>query len=148
MDVFRKKRYGEPSALDVISFDSTNEINKREFNNFNIKNNHLLDNDNYYNELTYDFINEDKTSFEDFKNVLLKDFNSHDSKIHFICSNYLAREIVFSFKRKFKGSINITNAGKSNKFISSDGNPISQTNFSNSKTTSDIISNDILELLK
>ena len=39
--------------------------------------------DNYYYSLTDYFINYKKTSFEAFKNVLVKDFDSHKSEIHF-----------------------------------------------------------------
>ena len=36
-----------------------------------------------YNEMVrYDLIDQDKTSFEDFKNVLLEDWGSHHSKLH------------------------------------------------------------------
>lgn len=145
---YRKIIYGEPSSSDVISIDSTNEINKKELKNFNINNQLLLLNDDYYSSLTYHFINDKKTLFEDFKNVLLEDFDTHKSEIHFFCSNNLARELILSFKKKFKGKLNFTNAGISKKFISNLGIPLSQTNLSHSKNASKEITKEILDLLK
>jgi hypothetical protein len=145
---YRKKKYGEPSAADVISLDFTDEIKKKEIKNFNIKNQQLLLNDDYYSSLTYHFINDKKTLFEDFKNVLLEDFDTHKSEIHFFCSNNQARELILSFKNKFKGKMNFTNVEISKKFISNLGSPLSQTNLSHSKNASKEITDEILGLLK
>ena len=150
LNFLKSKMKSSKSSLNKeLSIDeSKNTIAKKKIKNFNIQNKHLMEDNKYYYSLTDYFINDEETSFKDFKNVLLKDFDSHDSKIHFICCNYLARELIFNFKRKFKGEINITNAGYSEKFISENGVPISQSNFSKSKTTSEEIPEYILNLLK
>jgi hypothetical protein len=138
----------------TLDSDFSNNLGKEEckkkekIKNFNITSKCLLDTDNYFYSLTDHFINEKKTSFEDFKNVLLNDFESHTSEIHFFCSNNFARLLILSFKIKFKGKINLKNSAISKKFISSKGNPFSQSNLSHSFKTSEEVSSEILQLLE
>lgn len=75
------KKYRQKCYPNSVSFDAGITLNssildnvkdtksekKKDIKNFQIKNKWLLDNEDYFDSLTYDFINEKKTSFKDFK---------------------------------------------------------------------------------
>ncbi|MFD2832571.1 hypothetical protein [Gramella sp. AN32] len=55
-----------------------------------------------YNELVrFDLIDQEETSMEDFKNVLLKDWNSHSSKIHLKMDGPTCREFFDALIKTF-----------------------------------------------
>ncbi|MDT0644550.1 hypothetical protein RM553_17045 [Zunongwangia sp. F363] len=55
-----------------------------------------------YNEMIrHELIDQDRTTVEDFKNVLLKDWKSHDSKLHFKMDGPSCREFYDHLTKKF-----------------------------------------------
>lgn len=46
----------------------------------------------YHNLMRYDLLNSEKTSLQDFRNVLIKDWDAHNSKIHFNMDGPSSRE--------------------------------------------------------
>lgn len=55
----------------------------------------------YHGLIRYDLINPDKTSIEDFTNVLTKDWTCHNSKIHFNMDGPSAREFYEKLSQAF-----------------------------------------------
>lgn len=79
---------------------------------------------------------------------MLKDFDSHNSEIHFFCSNFLIRNLIFSFKKKFKGKLNLTNAAKSKKFRNVNGNYINSQSLSHSsKSKVQFLTEEVRQIL-
>lgn len=57
-----------------------------------------------YGSLTqYEFLDEDLTSFADFYNVLVLDFEEHDSVLHFNCTQPQLKYVLEKFKQFKKG---------------------------------------------
>lgn len=76
-----------------------------------------------YNELVrFDLINQDRTSFEDFKNVLLKDWKNHNSKLYLKMDAPTCREFYSFLNETFpKNSMSLTNFISSKLFVRPDG---------------------------
>ncbi|WP_417368678.1 hypothetical protein [Gelidibacter japonicus] len=86
-----------------------------------------------YHKFCHEYINEVETSHEDFINVFFKDPTSHNSDIYFFCTTQACSHLLFKLADLFKG-LNLTIIQNIKKFISSDGNYLSQSNISNSKS--------------
>jgi len=57
-----------------------------------------------YTSLTkYEYLDENLSSFEDFYNVLVLNFDEHDSALHFICTQPQLKYILDKFKQLKKG---------------------------------------------
>ena len=68
-----------------------------------------------YNSLTrYEFLDEELTSFADFYNVLVLDFDEHDSALHFSCTQPQLKYILDKFKELKKG-VHLTTFQRSEK---------------------------------
>ncbi len=77
-----------------------------------------------YGSLTqYEYLDENLTSFQDFYNVLILDFDEHDSVLHFICTQPQLKYILEKFKQ-FKKGVHLVSFERSQK-IYHKGNLIS-----------------------
>lgn len=57
-----------------------------------------------YGSLTrYEYLDENLTSFQDFYNVLVLDFEEHDSALHFICTQPQLKYILMKLKQLKNG---------------------------------------------
>ncbi|CAN0587024.1 unnamed protein product [Ectocarpus sp. 12 AP-2014] len=76
-----------------------------------------------YNALIrHEFLNEDLTNFADFYNVLVLDFDEHESELYFICTQPQLKYILEKFKY-FKKGLRLKTFERSQK-IYHKGNPI------------------------
>ena len=57
----------------------------------------------YISLTRHEFLDEDLTSFRDFYNVLVLDFDEHDSAVHFCCTQPQLKYILDKFKELKKG---------------------------------------------
>lgn len=55
----------------------------------------------YHNLMRYDLLNSEKTSLQDFRNVLIKDWDAHNSKIHFNMDGPSSREFYEYLSKAF-----------------------------------------------
>lgn len=78
----------------------------------------------------YEFLDENLTSFTDFYNVLLFDFDEHDSVMHFNCTQAQLKYILEKFK-PFKKGVHLSTFERSGK-IYNKGEPISSEKLSKS----------------
>lgn len=108
--------------------NSDNNVKKNITGNFDIYNHRIkfdLNSRQLYDSLCLNHIDSKKTSHEDFKNVLVKDWDKHSSKIHFKSKTqataFLLRNLEFLF-----GNLNFTQIGKSRLFYSNIGNPFTR----------------------
>lgn len=77
-----------------------------------------------YGSLTqYEYLDENLTSFQDFYNVLVLDFDEHDSALHFICTQPQLKYILKKFK-ELKNGISYVSFERSEK-VYQKGNLIS-----------------------
>ena len=79
----------------------------------------------YHNLMRYDLLNSEKTSLQDFRNVLIKDWDAHNSKIHFNMDGASCREFYDYFTQTFpENSLTMKNFFETSKLvIRSDGKP-------------------------
>lgn len=64
----------------------------------------------YHNLMRYDLLNSEKTSLQDFRNVLTKDWDAHNSKIHFNMDGPSSREFYEYLSKAFpKNTMTIKN---------------------------------------
>ena len=82
--------------------------------------------------MTGKYINEDLTSFEDFKKVFFENWKSHNSKIYFSCNPEEASYFLFKLKFVFK-VLSFASIHRSGLFYTREGNPFKQDNLSNQK---------------
>jgi hypothetical protein len=68
----------------------------------------------YLSLTRYEFLDEDLTSFEDFYNVLVFDFDEHSSELHFKCTQPQLKYILEKFKQ-FKKGIHLVSFERSQK---------------------------------
>ncbi|WP_424495347.1 hypothetical protein [Salinimicrobium sp. GXAS 041] len=120
-----------------VSFTGTpKKIIKRSPENFNISISERQATELYNELVRYDLIDQDKTSLEDFKNVLLKDWKSHQSKLHLKMDGPSCREF-YDYLTKTYPNNNMT---LKNLFITSglvlrpDGKPYNYNTIKNAPT--------------
>ena len=70
----------------------------------------------YFYLTKYEYIDEDRTSFQDFSNVLSKDFKENESVIHFNM-NLGELKYILEYLKKLKPGLSLTTFEKSNKFF-------------------------------
>ncbi|MBG7631277.1 MAG: hypothetical protein IZT56_12715 [Bacteroidetes bacterium] len=88
--------------------------------------------ENLWLPMTGKYINEDLTSFEDFKKVFFENWKSHNSKIYFSCNPEEASYFLFKLKFVFK-VLSFASIHRSGLFYTREGNPFKQDNLSNQK---------------
>lgn len=76
--------------------------------------------DRLYQKLWFDFIDDDKTSKADFKNVFLKEFNKHNSEVHLRMDHADTKYLITRLK-EIDSKFTLSKAVKSNKFFNSKG---------------------------
>lgn len=131
--LFKWRNYNDPSTYkDYGDFQQLEKENDKAIKamNFNIKEIYSKNLGKVYNILIMDHIDSEKTSLEDFSNVVSKDSHTHKSKVCFFCSTksatFLLSKLKFLFKKHFSFSI----IGESSLFYSIDGVPFSRGNIS------------------
>ncbi|OUR93984.1 hypothetical protein A9Q87_04570 [Flavobacteriales bacterium 34_180_T64] len=127
--------------------ETNNQTIEKSFNvNFKIKEQYKETFIKNYNHFTDYFIDENKTSLEDFCDVFLLDPSEHSSKIYFFCSNQKAAYWLFSLQKNIFSKLSQTNIGKSKLFLSNNETPFSQSTISRSKNKTSL--NEQLEIRK
>lgn len=90
----------------------------RPINNFNLSISDFQINQLYNDMVRFDLLDQEETSIEDFKNVLLNDWNSHGSKLHLKMDGPSCREFYDYLKKTFpNNSMTLKNLFKSSKLI-------------------------------
>ena len=105
-------------------------------NNFNLSPNFfkIFKKKSFYKALVEEhFIDDEKTSFEDFKNVFFVSLNTHSSTINFFCEDQEARYFLFYIGKKKKNQLSQIDIKNSKRFIEFGGKAITQDNISKSR---------------
>lgn len=121
---------------------------------FNLKNNpyglkkeykdYFLSYKNYDN-LTEDYIDDRKTSHDDFVKVFTTPHKKHTSKIYFLCETTLCSLLLHRLQKTIFTHLYQTEIAKSEKFYSNNDSSLSQSNISHSKKSTSIIIHDTVE---
>lgn len=88
-----------------------------------------------YASLTDVFIDEQKTTHQDFVEVFTKNPETNNSKIYFFCDTQLCSLLLHKLQKNIFTGLNQNKIGNSNKFYSNNNNSLKQANISNSKKT-------------
>ncbi|UMB52965.1 hypothetical protein MKD41_11540 [Lutibacter sp. A64] len=107
---------------------STSDGIKDEVKNFNLIEYYKKDFRLMYEDFIEYYIDGNKTSFEDYENVLFKNHNEHKSFITFSCSPQEAALLLFKLMEFFT-DLTYTNIGKSKVFKNKSGKIITSTNY-------------------
>ncbi len=86
-----------------------------------------------YSEFTDHYVDEKRTSLDDFVNVFTKNTIDHDSKIYFFCNNGLACYLLDQLRKEIFSNLTQKNMSRSKRFISSGDTLFSQSTLSVSK---------------
>lgn len=86
-------------------------IKKKEEQGFGFKESQI---ERLYNKLWFDYIDEDKTTKEDFKKVFLKEFNTHSSEVH-LKLDHADTKYLISRLKEINSRFTLSKAVKSNK---------------------------------
>jgi hypothetical protein len=117
----------------IIDVNSTNIIVPT--NNFKISSRikDIISNKLFYEDLIKNgYIDGERTSFLNFKNVFIKDFSFPDANVVFFCDDSDALYFLKLLAKKIKGFFTQKNIAKSKKFRGYDYNPFSQSRISRS----------------
>jgi hypothetical protein len=105
----------------------------------------------FYDYLKNNFVNDQKTSYQDFIDVFTIDHNNHSKEIHFYCTTKLASYLLSKLQKEIFYKLNMskfaTNSLRTSKGGSLRGNNISQSK-SNKSEMDERIVNDAMEYLK
>ncbi|SFF71546.1 hypothetical protein SAMN04488033_10637 [Salegentibacter agarivorans] len=100
------------------AFPALNKNKPKRENNFHLEISEDQIQKLYHGLIRYDLLNYDKTSKQDLKNVLLKNWDAHNSKIHFNMDGPSCREFHDYFIRTFpKNSLTMKNFFETSKLV-------------------------------
>jgi hypothetical protein len=115
---------------------------KKEIKNFCPEEENLravFESERFYDYLVLNyFIDPDHTSFKDFKNVLIGDFETNKSIIRFDCNTQKASVFLYELQIRFTKKLSYTNIEYSKKFKTQYGTLLSRKNITESKRKSSI----------
>ncbi|MCR8667411.1 hypothetical protein NO995_06950 [Aestuariibaculum sp. M13] len=120
------------------------ENNRQEEINFKIKSKFLKRFKESYYEFTGYYIDENKTSYDDFCKVFLNDIGTHKSEIHFHCDTKLASLLLNNLNEEIFDNLSQVNIAKSKLFKSQGGKPLSQSTLSRTKLNASHSDHDIV----
>lgn len=99
----------------------------------------VFKNEEVYNHFTFHYVNDELTSFKDFKNLFLNGFDIDNSKIYFLCSTKLASLLLENLRRElFNPKPTQKDFVANSSFYSEQGNPITSWNLSKSKSRASV----------
>ena len=150
---YRKLYYEEPSLETVKVAIIKDEKVGVEPNFYNIREKYyeIFLSKVFYDYLKKDFINEEKTSYQEFIAVFTVDHKNHSKKIHFFCTTILASYLLSRLQEEVFYKLNMSNFAASSLMTSKGGN-LNGNNISKSKSNKsemdERIVNKTMEYLK
>lgn len=109
----------------------------------------IFESENFYDFLIKKYyIDDENTTFLQFQDVFIKDFNSNESIVQFECTTKKASVFLKEMQIRFIDDLSFINIQYSQKFKSSLGNPLKRSNISqaftkSSKELKDRVNNDL-----
>jgi hypothetical protein len=150
---YRKLYYEEPSVKPDEVKIATDKEEETKPNFYNIKDEYY---EKFLSEVFYDylkkkFINEQKTTYNDFLAVFTINHNNHSKKIHFFCTTILASFLLSKLQKEIFYKLNMSNFATSS-LITSKGGNLNGNNIAKSKSNKsemdERIVNKTIEYLK
>jgi hypothetical protein len=150
---YRKRYYGKPSVdpVKVAMISDKKVVVKPNFYKIKDKYYKTFLSKDFYDYLKKEFINEEKTSYQNFIAVFTLDHNNHKKEMHFFCTTILASFLLSKLQEEVFYKLNMSNFAASS-LITSKGGNLNGNNISKSKSNKsemdERIVNKTIEYLK